>query len=560
MLDFFRRKKKEPDPGTLEKAPSGPSSGTIDSPDVQTSELSQQETVVLPDGHVTELSQQESVDLPKVSVDTAPINTVAPDAAVKTEPNQELNQQDQAEAKKPGWFGRLRRRFSGAQETEGQQEDVAPAITDRGECEAPLEAKESEPAIDSAVASDPASGQLDGHDQAAKPLEAKESEALAESAIDSAVASDPASGQLEGQDQAKEEGPGWFGRLKKKFSGDQKEIPATTEDGELAEEAQTLEAQEPEGELEAPKKGWFSRLKQKLSSTREMLAGRLERALSAVRSIDEDVLDELEEILITSDLGVKTTTDILYKIRGQVAKKELNDVSALKVAIRARIAEMVKLPPPEPKEVTPLVLLLVGVNGVGKTTTIAKLTRIFQNQGKKVLLAAGDTFRAAAVEQLTIWAKRLEAPIISQPTGADPSAVVFDALTAAKARGMDVVIIDTAGRLHTKVNLMDELKKIKRVANKALPGAPHETILVLDANTGQNAVSQAKIFYESVGIDSLIVTKLDGTSKGGVIISIINEYKLPVIYIGIGESFEDLRPFDPDSFVDAIMGSTTDEG
>jgi fused signal recognition particle receptor len=316
-----------------------------------------------------------------------------------------------------------------------------------------------------------------------------------------------------------------------------------------------------EGEAEPAEKkvGWFGRLKKRLSSTREKLAGRLEKALSAVRTIDEDVLDELEEILVSSDLGIKTTNDILYKIRGQVAKKELKDVDALKEAIRRRVTEMLVVPAKPPKEVTPLVQMIVGVNGVGKTTTIAKLARIYQKDGKKVLLAAGDTFRAAAVEQLTIWANRLGVEIVSQPTGADPSAVVFDSLKAAQARGADRVIVDTAGRLHTKVNLMDELKKIKRVASKALPGAPHETILVLDANTGQNAASQAKIFHESIGIDSLIVTKLDGTSKGGVIVSIINEYKIPIKYIGIGESFEDLRPFNPDDFVEAILGPAHSE-
>ena len=302
-----------------------------------------------------------------------------------------------------------------------------------------------------------------------------------------------------------------------------------------------------------PRRGLIRRFKESLSATRNQLAGRIETLLSSVRAIDDDLLDELEELLITSDLGTKTTTDLLYKIRGQVASKELTDGQALKEALKKRIQEMVELPWPPRPEVKPLVFMVVGINGVGKTTTIAKLTRRIQSQGEKVLLAAGDTFRSAAVDQLTIWAERLGADIVSQPTGADASAVVFDALTAAQARGSDVVIIDTAGRLHTKVNLMDELKKIKRVAGKALPGAPHHTILVLDGNTGQNALRQAQTFHEAVGVDSIIVTKLDGTAKGGVIVSISNELKIPITYIGLGESFEDLKPFNAKAFTEAIL-------
>ncbi|MDR1487363.1 MAG: signal recognition particle-docking protein FtsY [Deltaproteobacteria bacterium] len=329
----------------------------------------------------------------------------------------------------------------------------------------------------------------------------------------------------------------------------------TTKDLETAAKPETAAAPETTEDAKAdpPKKGFFGRLREKLAATREVIAGRLERLLSAVREIDENVLDELEEILITSDLGVKTTNDILYKIKGQVAKKELKDSDALKNAIKARISEMIAIAPPSPIEANPLVVMVVGVNGVGKTTTIAKLANLYIKEGKKVLLAAGDTFRAAAVEQLTIWAQRLGCEIVSQPTGADPSAVVYDSISAAKARKADIVIIDTAGRLHTKVNLMEELKKIKRVANKALPGAPHKTILVLDANTGQNAASQAQTFHQNISLDCLIVTKLDGTSKGGVIVSIINEYKLPVTHIGLGESLDDLRPFEPQAFVEAIL-------
>lgn len=301
------------------------------------------------------------------------------------------------------------------------------------------------------------------------------------------------------------------------------------------------------------KEGFWKRFKSRLSATRGQLAGRMENLLATVREIDDDVLDELEEILITSDLGVSASQALLKTVKGKVASQELRSPEALKEAIRRLILEMITLPAPQEAAVKPRVVMVVGVNGVGKTTTIAKLARRCKEQGHSVLLAAGDTFRAAAVEQLTIWSQRLGVDIVAQPTGADPSAVVYDSLVAAQARKRDVIIIDTAGRLHTKVNLMDELKKIKRVAGKALPGAPHETLLVLDANTGQNALSQAKLFHEAVGVDGLALTKLDGTSKGGVVISICHELKIPVKYIGVGESYEDLRVFNPEEFSRALF-------
>ena len=312
------------------------------------------------------------------------------------------------------------------------------------------------------------------------------------------------------------------------------------------------ESVEDDGSAE-DKKGLFARFKDRLSLTRSRIAGRIETLLSSVRTIDDDVLDELEELLITADMGVQTTSDLLFKIRGQVASRELSDATALKAALKNRILEMVDLPCPEPPKTKPMVLMVVGINGVGKTTSIAKLTKRFIGEGQKVLLAAGDTFRSAAVDQLGIWAERLGADIVSQPTGADAASVVFDALNAAQARKADVVIIDTAGRLHTKANLMDELKKIRRVAGKALPGAPHHTILVLDGNTGQNAMSQAKTFHEAIGVDSIIITKLDGTAKGGVIVSIANELKIPIAFVGLGESFDDLQPFDAEAFTEAII-------
>ena len=302
------------------------------------------------------------------------------------------------------------------------------------------------------------------------------------------------------------------------------------------------------------KSGLLARFSSKLSATRERLAGRLESLLARVRHIDGDLLDELEELLITADLGIGTTQDILAKLRGQVAGQELKEAAALKAALKRRLTEMLDLPAPAiSPELKPLVFLVVGVNGVGKTTTIAKLARRFRDDGRSVLLAAGDTFRAAAVEQLGVWAERLGADLVAQPTGADPSAVVFDALTAAQARGSEVVIIDTAGRLHTKVNLMDELKKIKRAAAKALPGAPHHTVLVLDGHTGQNALRQAQTFQEAVGVDSVVITKLDGTAKGGVVVSIAHELKLPIAFVGLGEGLDDLQPFDAHAFVEAVL-------
>ena len=350
----------------------------------------------------------------------------------------------------------------------------------------------------------------------------------------------------------------WFRRLKRPAEKPPPPSPARPagEGAEIPEPQAALESAPPPVDESAPPQagGFLARLRNKLSATRDRLAGRLESFLSQVRTLDENVLDELEELLITADLGVRTTGDLLFKIRGQVAKKELTDPAALKAALKTRLIEMLDRPAPDlPAGVTPVVFLVVGINGVGKTTTIAKLARRFQESGRSVLLAAGDTFRAAAVEQLTIWAERLGADLVAQPTGADPSAVVFDALTAARARGADVVLIDTAGRLHTKVNLMDELKKIKRAAAKALPGAPHHTILVLDGNTGQNAVKQAQTFHEAVGVDSAVITKLDGTAKGGAIVSIAHELEIPIAFVGLGESYEDLQPFDPRAFAEAVL-------
>ena len=302
--------------------------------------------------------------------------------------------------------------------------------------------------------------------------------------------------------------------------------------------------------------GIMERLRQGLGKTRAQLFGRLDRILMGKKEITGETLDEIEEILVTSDIGVAAAAEIISSVQEQVARRELGDPEALKRAIRDHIRAFLDIPGrehAEPGPGEPRVILVLGVNGVGKTTTIAKTAHRFINEGKSVMLVAADTFRAAAVEQLSVWAERVGADIVRQDTGADPSAVVFDALSAANARGTDIVLIDTAGRLHTKKNLMDEIEKVHRVAGRKQPGAPHEVWLVLDATTGQNAVAQAETFNRSIGLTGIVLTKLDGTAKGGVVIGIAHQLQIPILFIGVGEKADDLRPFDPDDFVDAIF-------
>ncbi|MFH1479968.1 MAG: signal recognition particle-docking protein FtsY [Pseudomonadota bacterium] len=302
--------------------------------------------------------------------------------------------------------------------------------------------------------------------------------------------------------------------------------------------------------------GFFKRLRQGLSKTRSGLTGRLDQLFFGKREIGEGLLEELEEILFTSDLGVTTTQELLALIQTGVAKKELDDPSKLKNALKQHILSFLDVPDVvhnRPLSGEPFVVMVIGVNGVGKTTTIGKAAHLFKTEGNKVMLVAADTFRAAAIEQLAIWGERVGAEVVRQKHGSDPSAVVFDALSAALSRQTDVVIIDTAGRLHTKINLMEELEKIQRVANKRLPGAPHEVWLVLDATTGQNAIAQAEMFNRALGVTGLILTKLDGTAKGGIVVGISHQLKLPVKFIGIGEKIDDLHPFYPGEFVEAIF-------
>lgn len=308
-------------------------------------------------------------------------------------------------------------------------------------------------------------------------------------------------------------------------------------------------AQKPE------KAGLFQRLRAKLNRGDSWLTYDLANLLPGGR-IDDAVLDELETRLITADVGVETTERILGSLRRQVARKELGNLDALLDALRKSLLEVLRpvaIPLVIDRTAAPFAVLVVGVNGAGKTTSIGKLARRLKDHGLKVMLAAGDTFRAAAVEQLQIWGERNGVTVIAQAAGTDPAAVVFDGIQAAKARGIDVLLADTAGRLHTQSNLMEELRKVKRVMSRVDPRAPHEVLLVLDASQGQNALQQARLFHEALGVTGVVLTKLDGTAKGGIVLAIASELKLPIRFIGIGEAAEDFDEFNADAFVDALL-------
>jgi fused signal recognition particle receptor len=297
-----------------------------------------------------------------------------------------------------------------------------------------------------------------------------------------------------------------------------------------------------------------------LAKTKESVFKKLTRAVVGKTKVDDDVLDELEEILITSDVGVDTTLKIIERIESRVAKDKFLSTSELNDILKEEIADLLAENKSGdasqfelPKSEHPYVIMVVGVNGVGKTTTIGKLANKFKQAGKKVVLGAADTFRAAAIDQLVVWAERVDVPIVKQSMGSDPASVAFDTLESAKKQGADVVIIDTAGRLHNKVNLMNELTKVKRVMQKIVPDAPNEVLLVLDGSTGQNAFEQAKQFTKATEVSALAITKLDGTAKGGVVIGVSDQFSIPVKYIGIGEGIEDLQVFDRDEFVDSLF-------
>ncbi|MBA0168438.1 signal recognition particle-docking protein FtsY [Pectobacterium sp. CFBP8739] len=328
--------------------------------------------------------------------------------------------------------------------------------------------------------------------------------------------------------------------------------PEEYEEQELAQpEAVPVIAQEQE---RPTKEGFFARLKRSLVKTRQNLGSGF-IGLFRGKKIDDDLFDELEEQLLVADVGVETTRKIIGSLTEHASRRQLKDADTLFVKLKDEMAEILaKVDAPLNIEgKTPYVILMVGVNGVGKTTTIGKLARQFQAQGKSVMLAAGDTFRAAAVEQLQVWGQRNNVAVVAQHTGADSASVIFDAIQAAKARGVDVLIADTAGRLQNKAHLMEELKKIVRVMKKLDEDAPHEVMLTLDASTGQNAVSQAKLFNEAVGLTGITLTKLDGTAKGGVIFAIADQFAIPIRYIGVGEGIDDLRPFKADDFIEALF-------
>ena len=313
-----------------------------------------------------------------------------------------------------------------------------------------------------------------------------------------------------------------------------------------AEEAKAVAPPTSKRDVEGLRKG--------LTASRKGFIARLTALFTGKKEIDPAILEQMEEVMISSDVGVKTTQAILERLREKLERKELDDASAVWGALRAEALRILSAPAEKPPAGRPLVLLMVGVNGVGKTTTIGKLATKWNADGRKVMLAAGDTFRAAAVQQLEVWGKRVGADVIRGKEGADPGAVAFDATTKAKEAGVDVLLVDTAGRLHTKAPLMDEIKKVRKTIAKAMDGAPHETFLVLDATTGQNALTQAQLFKEAVDLTGIVLTKLDGTAKGGIVLGICDELKVPVRYVGLGERAEDLREFHAGDFVEALFG------
>jgi len=300
--------------------------------------------------------------------------------------------------------------------------------------------------------------------------------------------------------------------------------------------------------------GFFDRLKDGLLKTRKTITEKIDQVLVSFGKVDEELFDELEEILITSDIGIETTMKIIKDLKDKVRERKITDAMQVKGLLKEELTEILDNGDNEIKlDTKPSVIIVIGVNGVGKTTSIGKIANLYKNQGKKVLLAAGDTFRAAAIDQLEIWADRVGTDIIVQKEGSDPAAVIFDAAQAAKSRKADILICDTAGRLHTKKNLMEELKKVSRVLDRELPGCDRETLLVLDATTGQNAISQAKTFRETADITGIVLTKLDGTAKGGIVVAIKSELDIPVKLIGVGEQIDDLQKFDAKEFVEALF-------
>ncbi len=358
----------------------------------------------------------------------------------------------------------------------------------------------------------------------------------------------------------------WFKRKKRADKAQEEVVQQDVASEEIESVREADGTEEPKEETtpvsQAPKQRLFVRLRNRLSRTRKAFSGRLDNLLLGEKEIDEKLLEELEEILITSDIGVRTSVALIEKVRERVERKDLIDPGELKHALQSEILACLKVPskPVCMPHNKPHVIMVVGVNGVGKTTTIGKLSDRYIRQGQRVLLIAADTFRAAAVEQLEIWGNRVGAEVVrhnghEMKPGAkvDPSAVVYDGMQAATSRGVDVVMIDTAGRLHTKVNLMEQLKKIRRTVASQIAHAPHEILLVLDATTGQNAISQVQLFHEALEVTGIVLTKLDGTAKGGIVVGICHDFKLPIQYIGLGEKTDDLQDFDADTFANALF-------
>jgi fused signal recognition particle receptor len=310
------------------------------------------------------------------------------------------------------------------------------------------------------------------------------------------------------------------------------------------------------GSKETKEPSVFEKIKAAVRKTQESFNEGLTNLVEGKKTIDPEMLEELEGVMVSADVGIVTTTDVLNAIREQMSRQTLQDPLQLRNAVKDELRKILRVnatPPREVIEGEPFVIMMVGVNGVGKTTTIGKLANRFKNDGKKVMLCASDTFRAAASEQLEIWAKRSDVPIVKQQAGADPSAVLFDALQSAKSRKIDYVIVDTAGRLHTKSNLMTELEKMTRIAKREVTGAPHEVLLVMDATTGQNGLTQAREFTKSAAVTGIVLTKLDGTAKGGVVTAIARELKIPIRFVGVGEKIDDLIEFSPDDFVESLF-------
>jgi len=338
----------------------------------------------------------------------------------------------------------------------------------------------------------------------------------------------------------------------KLFGGKKAENPPESEAPEAKVDAAVAE-QEPA--QEPARSGFFDRMKQAVTRTRESLSTRLEGVLALTRTVDESALEDLESALLTSDLGLPTTTAILEQLRDRARRQDIAGGEELRSLLKEQIRlilEAPRKPVPEPAA-PPKVIFLVGVNGTGKTTTSGKLAAWNRNRNKTVLLCAADTFRAAAIEQLEVWASRSGVDMIKTKQGGDPAAVLFDAVAASKARGIDVLVVDTAGRLHTKTGLMDELEKMRRTAKRLIPEAPHEVLLVMDATTGQNGLQQARLFTEASGVTGIVLTKLDGTAKGGIAVAIARELNLPVRYVGVGEKIGDLLEFDSEAFVDSLL-------